>query len=514
MADQVDTPTNPLTLIRKGLPAGSPLAEAFKVLDPAVVTPTDEGSAEKSDGEKHDHEAYEPVSYAGGSETFDEYDKYREAESIEGAVNQEMFVFEMLVSNVMTNSELGASEKAAKLAALAISAGPRIEFAEAEARAEKEAEEAGAGAGAEVQTTEEAGQTKEETPADGGVFRAFRDTTGALRWVAIHSNNYQDREGETFSADSHKEYVDWVDRTKNFPALRLWHVPFDLGFADMVDFDGNFMVSTGTFAKEFEHVGEALERSKEPLGCSHGFQYRPQDLRDGVYDRYRSFEVSVLPLERAANLHTAFFARGDIPMLTTEKREFAVKMGGEEFATAIENTTATMKEGADKTGVTFKGLVDFYMKDDESPEGEAAPETPPEPVAATPPETDGEATADAVAAATVTEPEGEAEGEADPEAEKDTSGIAAIVANAVKSEITPLAEKITALEADKASVDEKVAEAIRPANGPAAAIAHSKDGAEVPVSVAEALKAALDAPESGAKNADPIASYVGMIGSN
>jgi len=244
-----------------------------------------------------------------------------------------------------------------------------------------------------------------------GGLTVFRDKeTGALRWLAIYSNNFEDREGEVFSKEAHAAYVKAVDNTNRYPSLRLWHVPYDIGQADCVDFADGFMVATGTFFKEFQ--GAALNLAEMPgLGCSHGYVYDERDLRDGVYNRYFTTEVSVLPVDKAANEMTAFAAGQEVPMLNSDKRDFFTKVLGEEGTRAAEEQIAALAATAKDRGITFKelsvatALVSDEMKvKDAAPAAASAPAEAPvavaEPTATTEPvPTDPVAAAAAVAAA-------------------------------------------------------------------------------------------------------------------
>lgn len=492
-------PSTPITFDPANLPEGSPLAEAVKAATANANAPVADGDDPEAltDGKHYGDDApFMPAPFAGGAQTFDEYDRYREAQHVEGAVNQQTWTFEMLISNVMRDDTLTAAEKAIKIRDLASDLAGRVSEAEREAVAEG------------IRETEYR-EEHAEGASDPGYFHAFRDKAGDLRWLAVHSNNYQDREGETFSAKSHGEFVEWVDRTKAFPSLRLWHMPHDIGKADMVDFDGTFMISSGTFAKEYEYIGEALKSREEAIGCSHGFQYRPQDLQGGVYQRYRSFEVSVLPMQVAANQLTAFFARGELPQMNEAKREWITELAGPELVATMETGLGELKTIADAKGVTYKEMADavIALKDDEPP---AATEAAPAPVAATEPEATPEVTEPEAGT-----PEPETPAETEPEAVKETA-IPTEVADTLLAIVTkamePLAADVAEIKAKQLGTDAAVADAIRPGNAPDVAVAHSKDGAELPPEVAAALKQTIDAPEQGAKSVDPSSPYVGMLG--
>lgn len=497
------------------MPEGSALREAYEAVVKAEKarheSPAPEPSPSPSQsagdipaelksfwGEKHDDGRWE---WAGGARSFEELEAFREAQAVEQAVNDVFWNFQMLTENVMGDAELSGSQKATQVAALAAEAQPRI--AEAEAAAAEDFRAA----------SEEAEAESDDLKAiDRGSVTVFKDLDDELRWLALHSNHYRDREREIFSGKAHQEYADWAMSEKGtLPTLRLWHAPVDVGDADMVGFDGSFMISTGTFRKEYQQLAVNLKDSDEALGCSHGFQYRPQDLRDGVYDRYRSFEVSVLPVNAAANAYTAFIAEGDLPMLSDTQKDFIASKGGPELVAKVEAASASLTKAADDAGVDYKSMVDllFAEKDDETPPVETPPvaETPPAPE--TPAVTEIPAPA---AVAPVTPPV--AETPPTPPAPApvvdDGKALAELVTTAVKAAIEPLEAEVAELKAKDATLDERVAAAIAPGTKDYVAVSHSRTGAEVADDVAAAMKEKAEGTEEKALDG-PAADYMAML---
>lgn len=200
----------------------------------------------------------------------------------------------------------------------------------------------------------------EVASAEAGSISIFFDTKSASwRYVAVATNRYYDREGEVFPAAAHKEYVDWANRTKTYPELRLWHVPGSrIGAADGMAYDEEhgFRVSTGTFDAGMEDVAERLAGMKGNL-MSHGYIYREDEFVGGQYKRYRDFEESVLPADAAANLGTAFVPvlEGD-KMLKDEQRDYMLKALGPDRVKALEGSMASWAKEFTDAGVGFKGL--------------------------------------------------------------------------------------------------------------------------------------------------------------
>ena len=218
---------------------------------------------------------------------------------------------------------------------------------------------------------------KSEKSEQNGAFTAVKQADGRYRWVAVYSDTNWDREKERFTEDAHRDYVDWVDQTKNFPDLRLWHLPgTTIGQTDMIDMDSHgYMVATGLIDIGKEYVVENLRKSSKVLGISHGFYIK--SLINGEYSKgYRTYEISVLPWEKAANENTGFFAGEETPMLTPEKKAFIATTLGDTFATKLEATLAEASSKAKEKGVSFKELMEAVY--DSAPEVKSeAPATTP-----------------------------------------------------------------------------------------------------------------------------------------
>jgi cation transport regulator ChaB len=325
-------------------------------------------------GEKYDHDAMvmpvEPPPFAAGAQSFDEYDRYREEEKRQQALSYTFSTFQALLYNIMENDEMAAAERVSGMKALVdqlaarldeVAADPNIAFK----ATQRDGERALAGA-------DEAAQGDED-----GALTIFKDRSGRYRWLAVHSNRYQDREKEFFPEQAHVEYVEWANSTKQFPPLRLWHAPFDIGPGDGLDYSSEgFVVSTGTFYPGMEQVARNLKAMADErrLGCSHGFTYKATDYRGGVYHRYRSFEVTALPMVAAANLLTDFGVKEAL-MLNPVRRKFFEEALGEEGAKTLEAQLASLGQKAQAEGVAFKDIfvgIDLDAATDTTPDAPAA----------------------------------------------------------------------------------------------------------------------------------------------
>ena len=128
-------------------------------------------------------------------------------------------------------------------------------------------------------------------------FHFYKDGD-RVRFVAIYSNCFKDRQGEVITSVAHKDYVSWVDETKNYPDLWLWHSgpSSKWGKADFVDYVDSFAIASGLVDKDKEYIAEEL--AKQSIGVSHGFKAL---VDAGTIIRYRTFEISPLPTESSAN---------------------------------------------------------------------------------------------------------------------------------------------------------------------------------------------------------------------
>lgn len=181
-----------------------------------------------------------------------------------------------------------------------------------------------------------------------------KQADGRLRWFARYSNAWQDRDGEIATEAGHKEYIEWAYGNKTFPQLWLWHTPGTrIGEADWLEFSDGFAHASGLIDQGKEAAAQQLASQKE-LGVSHGF-VSVQSGKD--IHRYRTFEISVLPLKRAAVWTTDFNVIGkeaEAVAFTKDKREFLVGVIGEEAVKQLEAGTEKAAASLKQLGVAYK----------------------------------------------------------------------------------------------------------------------------------------------------------------
>lgn len=183
-------------------------------------------------------------------------------------------------------------------------------------------------------------------PDPNAPFRIFK-TGDNYYWIARHTNNFEDLDGEILSEKSHDDYIARVDMgIVPTPELWIWHTEGTrLGQADTLFREGHFVYAVGHFddTPQAQKAISYFEKAYD-LGLSHGFTAPEWAFKDGVYDRYNTFEISVLPNKAAANPYTSF---EEIKMagLTPDKLALIEQIGGKELADSVK---AKVSDGAER----------------------------------------------------------------------------------------------------------------------------------------------------------------------
>lgn len=213
-------------------------------------------------------------------------------------------------------------------------------------------------------------------------FEIFKDKEGNYRWFGWVSNKWRDRDvkahpgGEIIAEAAHKEFVDWVyeKADERMPALWLWHTPNTAveKRADWIDYSDGFLVESGPLSEKENLMFELLSKEYD-LAMSHGFFKAAYDSENGIIQKYRQFEASVLPREHVANEWTDFATlMQEAKMFTEEQRGYLVTGLGEEKVAELEASTKDMAE--------ILKLLDVDFKKNQEIPVEEAPEKEPEKV--------------------------------------------------------------------------------------------------------------------------------------
>lgn len=238
-------------------------------------------------------------------------------------------------------------------------------------------------------------------------FRVFKDSDGTWRWFGWATNKWRDKDshadpihgGEILTDAAHKEYIAWVDKNpaRRMPALWPWHTQ-DAAHqqkADWLDYADGFVCLSGPLTDE---EAKAIQRvAKEyDLGMSHGFYAMGRDRDNGHITKYRTFEVSYLPLEYAANPWTDFVTvEKEVEKMgfSESKRAMLALLAGEEFVAEVEQETEAKATMLQEVGVESKELQEEAPAESAAAEAEeTATEEVEEPASGEPAETAEEST--------------------------------------------------------------------------------------------------------------------------
>jgi hypothetical protein len=194
-------------------------------------------------------------------------------------------------------------------------------------------------------------------PADSGPVQSdviipmvFFKSDDRMRFFATVTNCFKDSHKEILTASAHREYVEWATKTENYPELHLWHAGSKSrwGQVDWMEYLEGFVVASGLIDQDKEYIAEQLE--KQVIGVSHGF-IGIKTVQDGVVHKYRSYEISALPLESAANVWTNFNMK-EVTMPFSEQKKSWLK----DVAKVDDSTIATWEKDVEELSGKLKSM--------------------------------------------------------------------------------------------------------------------------------------------------------------
>ena len=300
--------------------------------------------------EKHYEEPYFPY---GGATSFADMDAYHSAREKAREIGDLSYAFERLVSNVLSDESI--AEKDVAITSLAVEFQQRMQ-------SQKGVLEKVVDKVKEIFSIPEKKEEVEHIMS----FKLLKDAEGNDRWLGWFTNNYKDKEGEIISDEAHKEFVSYLDANPDkAPMFRSWHTPgTDREYPiDFWDYDNGFFLVGGKLKSE-EAVGlqKAIDYTEGKIGLSHGF-YGVRDKNDSrVIVRYRTFEISDLPLAKAANGWTGLdLIQKEALSMDKAKRDYLVAQHGEEFVAGIESEQNAKKSVLDALSVEKKELEEAVV---------------------------------------------------------------------------------------------------------------------------------------------------------
>lgn len=198
-------------------------------------------------------------------------------------------------------------------------------------------------------------------PPAGGFFVV--KTEKGLRFFTVYSNKFQDRQGDIITEAAHREYIEWADKHRTYPELHVWHAgpSTKWGQVDCLDYVDGFAVASGLIDPGRENVYKAF-KSRGDVGVSHGFFAR---VKGNDITAYRTYEISIAPMEVAVNPYTKFLTQEDFAMpFTPEKRKFLKDAMSVDDA-ALDQWEKSLSDDGQRLvdmGVAFKTQMDGDLK--------------------------------------------------------------------------------------------------------------------------------------------------------
>jgi len=322
-------------------------------------------------------EAWYPL---GGAQSWQELDKYLEAEETAQKTRRAVYEFETMVENILEDTTIDLDEKAERVAALSYALPVRATKKEADPEPKNLIEKFKA-------FISPGDKDDSEEPTD-NFFRIYKDSEGNNRWFGMVTNKWRDLDrgsapkhgGEILTEEAHKDFITWVDAKpeKRMPELRAWHMKETThqNRVDFIEYLNGFVIASGILTdKEVEGI-KRLEKTYN-LGMSHGLYPLEIDKENELITKYRTFEVSYLPLEYAANPFTDFVTVDKESTMNEEKQAFLTQLTSSEFVAELLEDTEKKATILDDAGVESKEIetpeaeVEVAEKSEEVEEEEA-----------------------------------------------------------------------------------------------------------------------------------------------
>lgn len=193
-------------------------------------------------------------------------------------------------------------------------------------------------------------------------FKVYKDSSGNYRWFGWATNKWIDREEEILTDAAHREFLNYLNNNpEKAPELWIWHTPGSARKhrADWWDYQNGFFMYSGELTEA--EANSYSEKSTKNVGMSHGFYVL--DKHDKYILKYRTFEVSELPRDKAANAYTGFDRLKEEKMFDPEKRQYLVDRLGDEKVAEIEAATEEGEKALEELGVEWKEIEREYEEE-------------------------------------------------------------------------------------------------------------------------------------------------------
>lgn len=193
-------------------------------------------------------------------------------------------------------------------------------------------------------------------------FLVTKGLDGGYYWFGWATNKWEDREGEILTDAAHRDFLNYLDENPDqAPELWSWHTPGTAreAKADWWDYANGFFLYGGplTEAEARPYLDGTIKT--ERIGMSHGFYVLERNGR--FITKYRTFEVSELPHDVAANPFTEFSVMREESMkFSDRKRAFLVSRHGEETVEKLEAAGENREKVLEELGINWKETSDAY----------------------------------------------------------------------------------------------------------------------------------------------------------
>lgn len=153
-------------------------------------------------------------------------------------------------------------------------------------------------------------------------------------WVATYSNNFKDRDDEIFPAKAIDQYIARVDvQLVPLPELWVWHggKSSRVGQAGVIARQGHFVLAAGTWddTPQGQTARKFYARHEKDTALSHGFTYNQRTFDGTHYTDFNTFEISLLPRGKEANVYTSIEGVKEMKITDEKKKYFALALGEE-----------------------------------------------------------------------------------------------------------------------------------------------------------------------------------------
>jgi len=168
------------------------------------------------------------------------------------------------------------------------------------------------------------------------------------------TNRWIDREGQIITDEAHKDLIQFLDaHPERSPALWFWHMP-DMEFSNKAEW---WTYQNGFVSMLWElttNEAEFIEKFAQlhEVGMSHGFTAELDN--DGDITKYRPFEASILPIDKAANSNTSLEILKKEREKMNDKFLELVRTIGKEQATALIEQLDTQEAQLESAEIATK----------------------------------------------------------------------------------------------------------------------------------------------------------------